>query len=61
MILFHGPDTLPPTLHFKVPGGMRTGAEMFWDEQRELTRKREEREQWEEENRITKRLKEGAR
>ena len=53
MLLFHGPDTLPPMLHFKVPGGMRTGAEMFWDEQRELTRLREEREQWEEEHRVS--------
>ncbi len=53
MILFHGPDTLPPTLHFKVPGGLRTGAEMFWDEQRELTELREEQEQWAEENRQT--------
>ena len=53
MILFHGPDTLPPTPHFKVPGGMRTGAEMFWDEQRELTRLREEQEEWHEANRRT--------
>jgi len=39
-LLYH--DTYPkPTAVIKVPGGMRTPAEMFWDEQRSLTEKRE--------------------
>ena len=50
-MIFH--EDIPPTLVYGVPDGLRADAEEFWDLQRELTAHREERERWQNENRLS--------